>query len=145
MNKKWIAIIALIGAVVFMVEHKKRQGFACPPGEKTYPLVKDLSTRTNFLLAPAIKPRLLDIGASHCLPCKMMKPILADLHSQFSNQFETIHIDSSQQMETAQAYQIRVIPTQIFYNAEGKELFRHEGFMSKDDILAKWKELGITP
>jgi thioredoxin 1 len=37
-----------------------------------------------------------------------------------------------------------VIPTQIFYDAAGRELFRHEGFFGKDDILAKWKELGVS-
>ena len=39
-------------------------------------------------------------------------------------------------------YGIRVIPTQIFFDPQGKELFRHEGFFSKDDILETWRRLG---
>ena len=35
------------------------------------------------------------------------------------------------------------MPTQIFYDSSGKELFRHEGFYSKEDILGKWNELGV--
>jgi len=40
-------------------------------------------------------------------------------------------------------YNIKLIPTQIFYDPSGKEVFRHEGFFGKADILAKWKELGV--
>jgi thioredoxin 1 len=40
-------------------------------------------------------------------------------------------------------YAVEMIPTQIFFDAEGKELFRHTGFLAKEEILAKWKELGV--
>jgi len=38
---------------------------------------------------------------------------------------------------------IGLIPTQVFFAADGSELFRHEGFFGRDDILAKWRELGV--
>jgi thioredoxin 1 len=41
-------------------------------------------------------------------------------------------------------YGVEMIPTLIFYDANGKELFRHTGIFAKDDILAKWKELGVN-
>lgn len=44
---------------------------------------------------------------------------------------------------SGKAYGIEVIPTQIFFNAEGKELFRHVGFFGREDILSKWKEFGV--
>jgi len=50
---------------------------------------------------------------------------------------------ASEKSAEAKKYRIDIIPTQIFYDASGKELFRHEGFFSKDDILAKWKEMGV--
>jgi thioredoxin 1 len=52
-------------------------------------------------------------------------------------------IDVWENPKAGDPYGIKLIPTQIFLDAKGKELFRHEGFFSKEDILAKWKELGI--
>ena len=37
-----------------------------------------------------------------------------------------------------------MIPTQILYDAAGRELFRHEGFFSREEILAAFRERGIT-
>lgn len=91
----------------------------------------------------AALPRLVDLGAGKCIPCKMMKPILDEFMKDYSDQFETVFIDVWENKDAGTPYKIRLIPTQIFYDATGKELFRHEGFFSKKDILAKWKELGV--
>jgi len=88
-------------------------------------------------------PRLLDLGAKSCIPCKMMEPILEELRKEFEGRMTVEFIDVSRNGQAAREHGIRVIPTQIFFDASGKELFRHEGFMSKEDILAKWKELGV--
>lgn len=92
---------------------------------------------------PAL-PRLVDLGAGKCIPCKQMKPILAELTRDYAGQFEVIFIDVWENKAAGEPYRIRMIPTQIFFSAEGKELSRHEGFMSKKDILARWKELGVA-
>ncbi len=94
--------------------------------------------------APAKVPRLLDLGAGKCIPCKAMAPILEDLKKAYEGKFSVEFIDVWERKEEAQAYGINMIPTQIFFDASGKELFRHEGFFSKEDILAKWKELGFA-
>jgi thioredoxin 1 len=91
---------------------------------------------------PAL-PRLVDLGADKCIPCKMMAPILAELAQEYAGQLDVVFIDVWKKREEAPRYGIQVIPTQIFYGADGKELFRHEGFFPKKDILAKWKELGV--
>lgn len=88
-------------------------------------------------------PRLVDLGADKCIPCKMMAPILAELARDYAGQLDVRFIDVWKNREEGESYRIRVIPTQIFYGADSKELFRHEGFFAKKDILAKWKELGI--
>ncbi len=87
-------------------------------------------------------PRLVDLGAGKCIPCKMMKPILDELKRDCASQFKTEFIDVWENPDEGRKYGIEMIPTQIFYDAEGKELFRHMGFFGKEDILAKWKELG---
>ncbi|MFA7234105.1 MAG: thioredoxin family protein [Terrimicrobiaceae bacterium] len=88
-------------------------------------------------------PRLVDLGASKCVPCKMMAPILEDLKKEYTGRMDVELIDVWKTPDAGKEYGIRVIPTQIFYKADGKESFRHEGFFGKEDILAKWKELGV--
>jgi len=73
----------------------------------------------------------------------MMAPILDELREANSGTLPVIFYDVSEQQEKAREYSIRVIPTQIFYDQNGKEFFRHEGFMPKDDIIAKFKEKGV--
>ena len=88
-------------------------------------------------------PRLVDLGAGKCIPCKMMAPILEELKTEYAGILRVDFIDVWEDPDKAKEYGIKIIPTQIFYDASGKELFRHEGFFSKTDILTKWKELGI--
>jgi thiol-disulfide isomerase/thioredoxin len=88
-------------------------------------------------------PRLVDLGADKCIPCKMMAPILAEFKSDYADRFTTEFIDVWKNPDAGTQYGIRVIPTQIFYDAEGKERFRHEGFFGKEDMLNKWRELGV--
>lgn len=92
--------------------------------------------------ATAQLPRLIDLGADKCIPCKMMAPILAELKSEYAGRMEVEFIDVWKNREQAARYGVQMIPTQIFYDVAGKELFRRSGFIGKDDILAKWRELG---
>lgn len=88
-------------------------------------------------------PTLVDLGSDKCVPCKMMAPILDELKRDYEGIFDVEFINTREDQTASVFYDIRMIPTQIFYDAEGNELFRHEGFFSKEDILNKWKELGI--
>jgi thioredoxin 1 len=88
-------------------------------------------------------PKLLDLGATKCIPCKKMAPILEELKKDYVGKMEVEFIDVWQNPDSAKKYGINLIPTQIFFDAAGKELFRHEGFYGKADILAKWNELGV--
>jgi thioredoxin 1 len=88
-------------------------------------------------------PKLVDLGADKCIPCKMMAPVLKELKGDYEGRMEVEFIDVWKNPDAGKPYKIKLIPTQIFYDASGRELFRHEGFFSKADILAKWKELGV--
>ncbi|MBN1593833.1 MAG: thioredoxin family protein [Candidatus Coatesbacteria bacterium] len=87
-------------------------------------------------------PRLVDLGAGKCIPCKMMAPILEQLKKDFEGKFEVVVIDVWKDQAKATEYGVRLIPTQIFYDASGKELFRHQGFFSREDILKTWRNYG---
>jgi thioredoxin 1 len=89
-------------------------------------------------------PRLVDLGAGKCTPCKAMAPILQELQKEEAGVFEVVFIDVWENPPAAEPFHIGLIPTQIFFDAEGKELWRHEGFLSKADILNKWRELGVV-
>ena len=89
-------------------------------------------------------PKLIDLGADKCIPCKMMAPILEELRSEYAEEFEVVFIDVWKDPRKGREYGIRVIPTQIFYDADGNEFYRHVGFYSKDDILAKFSEIGVA-
>lgn len=88
-------------------------------------------------------PRLLDLGSGTCVPCKMMAPILDEMKETFEGQLSVEFIDVRADKDAAKKYGVQVIPTQIFFDASGNEVFRHQGFFSREDILAKWKELGV--
>jgi thioredoxin 1 len=106
-------------------------------------IVKKTTAKADTLKPKEVKlPKLVDLGAKKCVPCKMMAPILEDLARDFKGKMDVVFIDVWENSDAGNQYKIRVIPTQIFFSPDGKELFRHEGFYSREDILAKWKELG---
>ena len=109
------------------------------PGQASGP------TQTAAQAVPARPlPRLVDLGAGTCIPCKAMAPILEGLKAEYAGRMEVHFIDVWKDGAAADAYRIRIIPTQIFFGADGTELARHEGFMSKDEILARWKAVGVS-
>jgi thioredoxin 1 len=95
--------------------------------------------------APAL-PRLVDLGADKCIPCKKMAPILVALRKDYAGIVQVDFIDVWKQPKAGEPYRIRVIPTQIFFDRAGKEVFRHEGFFSREDIEKVFRDkLGIEP
>lgn len=89
-----------------------------------------------------IKPKItfLELGSTTCIPCKQMKPVMAALSQKYGNQIEVIFHDVKKEKQIAATYQIRIIPTQIILNEEGKEIHRHIGFYPEamiDEFLQK--------
>jgi len=88
-------------------------------------------------------PVLLELGSHKCPPCRQMIPILDELRIKYAAKFQIRSIDVRENRAAASEYGVRKIPTQIFYDRNGKEMFRHVGFYSKKDILATWLKLGV--
>ena len=89
-------------------------------------------------------PRLVDVGADKCIPCKMMAPILDELKQDYAGQMEVRFVDAWKNPDEAKSYQVQMIPTQIFYSPDGKELYRHLGFIGREGILNEWQKLGYV-
>ena len=131
------AVVVAAAAIVLVKQSKKAD-----PVKAELPVVAEMASGASAT-QEKVRPKLIDLGADKCIPCKMMKPILDDLKVNYATTFTTEFIDVWENAEAGKTYAINLIPTQIFFGADGKELYRHEGFFSKEDILAKWKELGV--
>jgi thioredoxin 1 len=141
-----IAIVATLAVVVVAaVAAKNRRTPTEASTAARTPAVGEAAAIAAKTAAPAAKaklPRMVDLGAGKCIPCKKMAPILAELKRDYADRFVTEFIDVWENRDAGKLYGIEMIPTQIFFDADGKELFRHVGFYGKEDILSKWKELG---
>lgn len=90
------------------------------------------------------KVTMVDIGAKKCIPCKMMAPIMEELEKEYKDRAAIVFIDVWENPDAGPKYGIKLIPTQIFYNAKGKEISRHEGFLEKEAIVATLTKLGVN-
>ncbi|HKI47997.1 MAG TPA: thioredoxin family protein [Desulfobacteria bacterium] len=87
---------------------------------------------------------MVDLGADSCIPCKMMAPIITKLEKTYRGKAAIVFIDVWKDKEPAKRFGIRAIPTQIFFDRSGKEVYRHTGFLSEADIILQLKEMGIS-
>jgi len=86
---------------------------------------------------------MVDLGATECVPCKMMAPILTKLKKVYEGRAAIVFIDVWKNREQAPRFGIRAIPTQIFYDADGREVSRHVGFMSEAAIVEQLTKMGV--
>ncbi len=131
MNKRRILLFNLF---VFMI-------FLFPQHGSYSQSIQDRRFPKEIVSTPL--PKLLDFGRGKCIPCKAMAPILKELSEEYKDRIiiKVIEIDRESGLTTAN--RIRLIPTQIFFDAENQEVLRHEGFMSKDDIRKVFQKMGI--
>lgn len=86
---------------------------------------------------------MVDLGAKKCIPCKMMAPILAKLEKEYAGRAAIVFLDVWEDPKPAHRFGIRGIPTQIFFDREGREVSRHAGFLSEEEIVRQLRELGV--
>lgn len=84
---------------------------------------------------------VVDLGATYCVPCKLMAPILKEVEREYKGRAAVVFVDVTQHEAMARSMGVRAIPTQIFYDRSGKEVARHEGFMDKKTLTAQLDKL----
>jgi thioredoxin 1 len=89
------------------------------------------------------RPSLVDFGASGCKPCDMMTPILDALGKKYAGKLNVVFVHVREHQILASRYGIQSIPVQVFYDKDGKEVFRHTGFFAQDEIEKKLKEIEV--
>lgn len=147
MKSNWIKVLAVailvvaVGLAAPVQSATKQQATRAKPAAKAKAAPKKGDPKAK----PVAKtlPKLLDLGATKCIPCKMMAPILEELKKEYKGRLTVEFIDVWEKKDAARKYGIKSIPTQIFFDAKRKEFFRHTGFFPKDDILKTFKEHGI--
>jgi thioredoxin 1 len=89
------------------------------------------------------KVTMIDLGAKKCIPCKMMAPILVKLEKAYKGTADIVFIDVWENNKPAKRFKIRAIPTQIFFNEQGEEVYRHVGFFDEKSIVAQMTKMGV--
>jgi thioredoxin 1 len=125
-----LGIVAVLLIAIVAVAQMKPRNPALPPA------ADPASEATGV-------PRMLELGSVSCIPCKMMKPVMEELEKEYGPNLRVDFIDVWADPEAGKRYGIESIPTQILYDAAGKELTRHVGFWPKDEIVAAFKEHGV--
>ena len=119
------------------INHDRLQKItAKPPGSNTE---EDLSRALK-----SRKPVLVDFGSNSCIPCRQMRPILQEIKKDHSGKAEVLVIDVYKYQSLAREHKIRMIPTLAFFDSNGKEVHRHQGFMSKKAIVEQLKKMGVN-
>lgn len=87
----------------------------------------------------------IELGSVRCIPCRMMQPIMAEIEKEYAGKVKVVFYDvwTEEGRPYAYLYRIRVIPTQIFLDKDGKEFFRHEGFFPKEELIKVLELKGI--
>jgi thioredoxin 1 len=86
---------------------------------------------------------MVDLGAKKCIPCKMMAPILEKLEKAYAGKAAVVFLDVWEDPAPARHFGIRTIPTQIFFDKQGRETYRHEGFLGEEAIVRRLKDMGV--
>jgi thioredoxin 1 len=89
------------------------------------------------------RPTVINLGARTCIPCTQMAPMLEALVVEYRERASILFIDIHKDSAAAEKFRVRMIPTQIFFNARGKEVRRHTGYMEKEDIVRELKTAGL--
>ena len=151
---KLVIIVCLLGAIGFVVANKDHSApceGAASDKQSTCSSCSGCPSKGTCLkevveeaTAPPGLPSMIDFGRNECIPCKMMEPVLESLKENYADKFAVSFVNTELDPETTQKYGVTSIPTQIFFNADGKEIYRNVGFIAEYKILAKWEELGIA-
>ena len=112
--------------------------FSQTPSETTFP-----ENRVSGEIPVKGMPTMVDLGANECIPCKMMVPVMEKVEKKYKGKAAIIFIDVWKNKEPAKRFGIRAIPTQIFFDKSGSEIYRHEGFMSEEAIDRVLQKMGV--
>lgn len=87
--------------------------------------------------------KMINFVSPNCLACVKMEGLMKEIISEYEGKAEIIEIDIMENSEISNKYNIIYTPTQVFFDEEGNEITRHEGFIGKKDLVLKLESLGV--
>lgn len=149
-----VSLLALAVAATFALRGAKRAAYVPPAAGTAAPARTSgpgagseapatVSAAAGGPAVPQARPRLVELGSVRCQACQEMMKVLDALRASQGERLQVDFVDVFEDPAAGDRYGLKMIPTQIFFDAAGKEVFRHTGFLSHDDILAKFRALGV--
>jgi thioredoxin 1 len=135
-------LLALLVLSILICSFAHAQSKKSVKRSKPVPAAKDSS---KIVSKPLVT--FLELGSVNCIPCKAMQKVMKAIEEKYGSQIRITFYDvwKEEQAHYAQDYNIRLIPTQVFLDANGKELMRHEGYFPEKDIDAFLQSKGLKP
>ena len=92
-------------------------------------------------MAPAGGPKILEFDRKFCPICKASERVILAVKDRYPGGFEVekLYIDEADAM--FRRYKIAIVPTQVFLNAAGQEVARHEGVYKEEALIQKLRQL----
>jgi thioredoxin 1 len=142
MKKLTIALFILVSFCLFCSQNSGEQAPE-PNSQQNANNEENLIITDEHLDFSKHKVTFIELGADRCIPCKAMQPIMREIAQEYKGTIQVVFYDVWKTPKYAKDYGIQMIPTQVFYDKNGKEISRHVGFYAKDEIIKMLKEKGI--
>jgi len=142
MKKVAITLLIFIFGALFCAQSSKEQANKLKSEEKAKS-EENLIVSSKQLDFSKHKVTFIELGADRCIPCKAMQPIMHEIAQEYKGTIQVVFYDVWKTPKYAKDYGVQMIPTQVFIDKNGDEIFRHVGFYAKDEIIKMLKEKGI--
>jgi thioredoxin 1 len=142
MKKLTITLLVLLSCSLFCSQNSGEQANK-PKTEQKAKNEKNLIINDEQLDFSNHKVTFIELGADKCIPCKAMQPVMLEIAQEYKGTIQVVFYDVWKTPKYAKNYGIQLIPTQVFIDKNGEEIFRHVGFYAKENIIKMLKEKGI--
>ena len=139
MKKIIVAALIVASLVGLGITYKEKLYFLLPPN-----MADAASQEQNFYEATG-KITFYELGSVGCKPCDAMKPVMKLVEDKYGDFVDVIFYDVKKDISKVGKYKVMLIPTQVFTDAEGRETFRHQGYLAFDDVETVLMQMGVEP
>ncbi|MGO5067296.1 thioredoxin family protein [Clostridium sporogenes] len=130
-------LIVIIAIIAWFKAVKPKEGYSNTKGN----LIKE--ENTDYEANIGKMPVLLELSSPTCGPCRKMTPIIKEIKEEYKNKVDTHIVDLTKNPQFGDKYKVSVVPTQVFLDKYGKVFLRHEGMLTKDEIIDIINKMGI--
>ncbi|WP_409069860.1 thioredoxin family protein [Clostridium sp. FAM 1755] len=130
-------LIVIIAIMAWFKAVKPKEGYSNTKGN----LIKE--ENTNYEANIGKMPVLLELSSPTCGPCRKMTPIIKEIKEEYKNKVDTHIVDLTKNPQFGDKYKVSVVPTQVFLDKDGKVFLRHEGILTKDEIVDIINKMGV--